>query len=240
VFRTSRAGRPSTGRLATLLVAAAAVLAGAGCDLFAEKVHRGRVIDQNTGEPVAGAIVTGRYFGGVSFGGSSCNRAESTVSDAQGWFELPLDPKAGPLLLEAFKRGYVRGSPTRYAVPRTPAAREWRISVQKWNEANTRADVVAYEPETYASEAAAKRASGEDVDVFVRKAPVDRNAHIKELWGYQKDCTGPPQSSDGLLPFLHEILKDQTELGDSSGIKSTQDWIELARNPRSSQRATPR
>ena len=223
-----------------LLIVAAVALAGAGCDLFAEKVHRGRVIDQDTGEPVAGAIVTGRYFGGISWGGSSCNRAESTVSDAQGRFELPLDPKAGPLLLEAFKRGYVRGNPTRYAVPKTPSAREWRISVQKWNETNSRATVVAYESETYASEAAAKRASGEDVDVFVRKAPADRDAHIKELWGYQKDCTGPPRSSDGLLPLLQEILKDQTELGDSSGIKSTQDWIELARNPRSSQRGAPR
>ena len=223
-----------------LLIVAAVALAGAGCDLFAEKVHRGRVIDQDTGEPVAGAIVTGRYFGGISWGGSSCNRAESTVSDAQGWFELPLDPKAGPLLLEAFKRGYVRGSRPRFAVPKNDGSGQWQVTFQKWDEANTRVETVTFGPEVYPSEAAAKAASGQDSDVFVRRAPADRNAHVKELWGYQKDCTGPPQSSDGLLPFLQEILKDQTDLGDSSGIKSTQDWIELARNPRSSQRGAPR
>ena len=223
-----------------LLIVAAAALAGAGCDLFAEKVHRSRVIDQDTGEPVAGAIVAGRYFGGISWGGSSCNRAESTVSDAQGWFELPLDPKAGPLLLEAFKRGYVRGSRPRFAVPKNDGSGQWQVTFQKWDEANTRVETVTFGPEVYPSEAAAKAASGQDSDVFVRRAPADRNAHVKELWGYQKDCTGPPQSSDGLLPFLQEILKDQTDLGDSSGIKSTQDWIELARNPRSSQRGAPR
>ena len=223
-----------------LLIAAAMVLAGAGCDLFAEKVHRGQVIDQDTGEPVAGAIVAGRYFGGISFGGSSCNRAESTVSDAQGWFELPLDPKAGPLLLEAFKRGYVRGSRPRFAVPKNDGSGQWQVTFQKWDEANTRVETVTFGPEVYPSEAAAKAASGQDSDVFVRRAPADRNAHVKELWGYQKDCTGPPQSSDGLLPFLQEILKDQTELGDSSGIKSTQDWIELARNHRSPERGASR
>ena len=219
---------------------AAVAMAGTGCDLFAEKVHRGRVIDQDTGEPVAGAIVTGRYFGGVSWGGSSCNRAESTVSDAQGWFELPLDRKAGSLHLEAFKRGYVRGSRTRLAVPKKDSRGEWQVSVQKWNEANTMVETVTIEPGIYRSEAAAKAASGEDVDVFVRRAPADRDAHIRELWGYQKDCPGPTRSSEGLVPFLQEILKDQTELGDASGIKSTHQWIELARTPAPSTRSTPR
>ncbi|MCC6193722.1 MAG: hypothetical protein IT518_04565 [Burkholderiales bacterium] len=223
-----------------MLLVAAAVLAGAGCDLFAEKVHRGRVIDQDTREPVPGAIVSGRYFGGVSWGGSSCNRAESTVSDAQGWFELPLDPKSGPLLLEGFKRGYVRGNRPLYAFPKKDGSGEWQVSIQKWNEASTKVETVTIAPEVYPSEAAAKAASGQDRDVFVRKAPADRDAHIRELWGYQKDCTGPPRSSDGLVPFLQEILKDQTELGDASGITSTNEWIEMARNPPPSTRGTAR
>jgi len=226
--------------LSLALMVAAAVLAGAGCDLFAEKVHRGRVIDQDTREPVAGAIVSGRYFGGVSWGGSSCNRAESTVSDAQGRFELPLDPKAGSLHLEAFKRGYVRGSRPRLAVPKKDGRGEWQVSVQKWNEANTMVEAVTIEPEVYRSEAAAKAASGEDVDVFVRRAPADRDAHIRELWGYQKDCPGPTRTSEGLVPFLQEILKDQTELGDASGIKSTHQWIEMARTPAPATRGAPR
>ncbi len=230
MFRTSRAGRSSAGRLGTLLIAAAAVLAGAGCDFFAEKVHRGRVIDQDTGEPVAGAIVAGRYVGGISFGGSSCNRAESTVSDAQGWFELPLDPKAGPLLLEAFKRGYVRGNPTRYAMPKTPSSREWRISVQKWNETNTRANVVAYEPETYPSEAAAKAVSGEDRDVFVRRAPESREQLLIALRMYQDDCAGPPRISAGLLPLSEAILSQQIEMGEDEGaLDITRRRVERAR-----------
>lgn len=230
MFRLSRAGRPPTGRLAMLLIAAAMVLAGAGCDLFAEKVHRGQVIDQDTGEPVAGAIVAGRDFGGISFGGSSCNRAESTVSDAQGWFELPLDPKAGPLLLEAFKRGYVRGNPTRYAVPKTPSASEWRISVQRWNEANSSANVVAYEPETYPSEAAAKAASGEDRDVFVRRAPESREQLLRALRMYQDDCAGPPRISPGLLPLSEAILSQQIEMGEDEGaLDITRRRVERAR-----------
>lgn len=209
---------------------AAVAMAGTGCDLFAEKVHRGRVIDQDTGEPVAGAIVTGRYFGGVSWGGSSCNRAESTVSDAQGWFELPLEAKAGSLHLEAFKRGYVRGSPTRYAVLNHERPREWRISVQKWNEANTTAKTVSIEPEIYRSEAAAKAASGEDVDVFVRRAPVAREQYMRELRLYQDDCAGPPKISIGLLPLSEAILSQQIELGEDDGaLDITRRRVERAR-----------
>ena len=101
-------------------------------------------------------------------------------------------------------------------------------------------EAVTIEPEVYRSEAAAKAASGEDVDVFVRRAPADRDAHIRELWGYQKDCPGPTRTSEGLVPFLQEILKDQTELGDASGITSTNEWIEMARNPPPSTRGTAR
>lgn len=216
--------------LAQALVVAAAVLAGTGCDLFAEKVHRGRVIDQDTGEPVAGAIVSGRYFGGVSWGGSSCNRAESTVSDAQGWFELPLDPDAGPLLLEGFKRGYVRGNLPRFAFLNNVWTREWRVSAQKWNETNTKVESVTIEPEVYRSEAAAKAASGQDLNVFMRKALEGREQIRRELRRYQDDCAGPPKTSVGLLPLSEAILSQQIELGEDEGaLDITRRRVERAR-----------
>ena len=230
MFRSSHAGRPSTARLAVLLIVAAVALAGAGCDLFAEKVHRSRVIDQDTGEPVAGAIVAGRYFGGISWGGSSCNRAESTVSDAQGWFELPLDPKAGPLLLEAFKRGYVRGSRPRFAVPKNDGSGQWQVTFQKWDEANTRVETVTFGPEVYPSEAAAKAASGQDSDVFVRRAPESRDRLLVALRMYQDDCAGPPRTSTGLLPLSEAILSQQIELGEDEGaLDITRRRVERAR-----------
>ncbi len=207
---------------------AAAALAVAGCDLAGETAQRGRVIDQDTGEPVAGAIVVGRYMGGISWGGSSCNRAESAVSDAQGWFELPVDEKAGSIEKEAYKRGYARGNRTRVAVLMNPWTREWRIAVQRWNEGGQRAERVAVEPERYWFESSAKAASGELVNVYLRRSIGTREGRIQELRGHQKNCAGPPRSSDGIVPFLEEILKEQMELGDSDGIKSTRDWIRLS------------
>ena len=118
-----------------LVVTAFALLVG-GCDLSGERMQRGRVLDQDTGEPIAGAIVVGRYMGGISWGGSSCNRAESAVSDAQGWFELPVDRKDGTPLMEAYKRGYDRGNSTRHAYLENAWTREWRILVQRWDETN--------------------------------------------------------------------------------------------------------
>ena len=138
-----------------LAVTVFALLVG-GCDLSGERMQRGRVLDQDTGEPIAGAIVVGRYMGGISWGGSSCNRAESAVSDAQGWFELPVDRKDGTPLMEAYKRGYDRGNPTQACIPgRIAWTREWRVSVQKWNDSQHAAEIVRVEPEVYRTEAAA-------------------------------------------------------------------------------------
>jgi len=207
----------------------ALVVVAAGCDLMGEQVPRGRVIDQDTGEPIAGAIVVGRYMGGISWGGSSCNRAESAISDAQGWFELPVDDKAGSIHKEAYKRGYDRGNPSRIAVLTNPWTREWRISVQKWNASNTNAtEIVGFEPERYWLESSAKSASGELVNVYLRRSKGSPEERIRELRGFQKSCAGSPRRSDGLLPLLEEILKEQVELGDVDGIKSTRDWVRLS------------
>ena len=96
--------RKNVGRLGWQAMVVA-LLAGllAGCSDSAPPqptVKRGQVIDQDTEKPIPGVIVVGTYEGSRGFeGASSCNRVESAVSDEDGWFTLPLDPNAGPVLL---------------------------------------------------------------------------------------------------------------------------------------------
>ncbi len=189
--------------------------AAAGCEPAAEpeRMQRGRVIDQDTGEPIAGAIVVGRYMGGMSWGGSSCNRAESAVSDAQGWFELPVDPKSGSMLKEAYKRGYDRGNTNRSAFQKGGSS-NWAVMVLKWDAANGRAEMVRIEPELYASEAEALAASGEKANAFLRRSGGDRQERLTQLRLYQDDCAGPPRTTAGLAPFVERILAEQIELGE--------------------------
>lgn len=211
------------------MVTAMAALALGGCDLFGESVHRGRVIDQDTGEPVAGAVVAGRYMGGLNWGGMSCNRAESAVSDAQGWFELPIDPREGEPLMEAYKRGYDRGYPNRHAMLKNRWTREWRVAVLKWSDGNAKAEIVREEPEVYRTESSALAASGERRDVFVRRSKAAGADRLNELHGFQKHCQGPPRASDGMRPFLEAILSEQVELGDrEDAIAITQRALEYS------------
>ena len=207
-----------SGSSAARLASVALVLLVGGCDLLGENSQRGQVLDQDTGEPIAGAIVVGRYMGGGSWAGSGCNRAESAVSDAQGWFELPVDRKDGTPMMEAYKRGYDRGNPARYAFLKSAWTREWRISVQKWNDSNTQATQVGIEPEIYRTEATAKAASGEDVNVHLRKSRGIHEERLRQLRVFQDDCAGHPRSSVGLVPFIEGILSEQMELGESEDV----------------------
>lgn len=214
-----------------------ALLVG-GCELSGEQMQRGRVLDQDTGEPVAGAIVVGRYMGGISWGGSSCNRAESVVSDAQGWFELPVDRKDGTPMMEAYKRGYDRGNGVRYAFLKNAWTREWRISVQKWDDSNTVATQTSVEPEVYRTEATAKAASGESVNVYLRKSRGSREERLRQLRLFQDDCAGGPRTTVGLVPFIEGILSEQKELGEREDVLDiTRRRLERARDHNS---PTPR
>lgn len=213
----------------TLPWLAASFAALAGCDLAGESVHRGRVIDQDTGEPVAGAIVAGRYMGGLNWGGMSCNRAESAVTDAQGRFELPIDPREGTPLMEAYKHGYDRGGPHRHAILKTEWPREWRVVVLKWSNGNATPEIASEEPGIYRTQSAALEASGEKRDVFVRRSRSVGAERLKELHGFQKHCQGPPHVSDGMKPFLEAILREQVELGDrEDAIAITQRALEYS------------
>src|SRR4249920_10951 len=132
-----------------LLAAMLAVIVGACAAEKPPTESRGRVNDQETGQGIAGAIVFGRYMGSIAWGGGACNRVESTVSDQDGWFALPLDPDSGPILLEAYHRDYVHGNATKYAFVEDLSRSIWKVKVVKWDEANRYAKIVAIEPTAY-------------------------------------------------------------------------------------------
>jgi hypothetical protein len=219
-----------SGSSAARLASLALVLLVGACDLLGEKSQRGQVLDQDTGEPIAGAIVVGRYMGGGAWAGSGCNRAESAVSDAQGWFELPVDRDAGPVLKEAYKRGFDRGKPARVAELFNYYTREWRVKVLQWDESNRNGKIVRIEPEVYRFESTAKRASGEGVNVYVRRTNGNREDRVMSLRLFQVDCAGPPRSTAGLVPFIEAILREQEELQDvPAALDSSRYFLESAR-----------
>src|SRR5438552_3150936 len=59
----------------------------------------------------------------------------------------------------------------------------------------------------------------------------DRLKRVQELWRLEgaTSCGAPPRTSQGLVPFLEAILKEQVELGDSAAkIDATNDRLRWA------------
>ncbi|MDR1530451.1 MAG: hypothetical protein LBS40_08700 [Burkholderiales bacterium] len=77
---------------------------------------RVQVVDISTKQPIADAIVVGRYDGPDGRGGITCFASESAVTDENGYAYLPNDRdervrgdknwRRGPRLVSAYKRGY--------------------------------------------------------------------------------------------------------------------------------------
>lgn len=193
-------------------------------------MYRGRVIDQDTGAGVPGAIVVARYMGGGSWGGSGCNRAESVVSDQDGWFAFPTNSRAGIIVTEAYKRGFWRGQPNRNPMPDPEEREKWRLAIIKWNASNTRETMVGVEPGIYYSREHAERESGIRVNVYMRQFNPDREERMDQLRTFQGDCAGGPRVSLGLVPALEAILEEEIELGQTgSAIAITRRWLERAK-----------
>jgi hypothetical protein len=221
---------PRRWRQLALALAGAAFASAVWLHLTTPTETRGRVVDQDTNEPIAGAIVVARYFGGISWGGSSCNRAESAISDADGWFTFPIDAAAGGTLMEAYKRGYDRGNPSRAVYPDKALPGKWRISILKWSEDNMDGRSIGQEPEIYSSEEAAQAASGRLTNVYLRKSSGSREARLRMLHIFQTGCGGPAKTTPGLAPFIEAILAEQIELNDQeSAIGATRRFLEWAR-----------
>jgi hypothetical protein len=188
---------------------------------------RGRVIDQETGEAIPGAIVVAQYLGSIAWGGGACNRVESAIADERGEFSVPLDKRFGPLSMEAYKRGYVYGGQGRYAVKLKDDA--WQVWVaKKWDKGKV--TEVDKEPTIYRTEREAKEASREDKDVYLKKSRGTREQRLMELSGLagQAICGGGA-IIHGPFEFLDAIYQEQLELGDrEDGLRHTRSIAEMA------------
>jgi hypothetical protein len=179
---------------------------------------RGRVIDQDTGQPIAGAIVVGRYTGSRGFEGStSCNFVESAVSDQDGWFTMPIDSRYGQPLMEAYHQGYRWGRSTRWAQRAADGdLAHWQVQVVKWNPEVTRGTLVRYEPTIYFSEPDAIAASRQYMDVYLKSFNGTREARLDELHRLTNAgiCGGRRGTTAGPRPFFEAIYAEEVKLAD--------------------------
>jgi hypothetical protein len=192
------------------------------------KEKRGRVIDQDTNQGIAGAIVVATYEGSVFWGGSSCNRVESAISDAQGWFYLPTDDRSGVMLMEAYHKDYVHGRTTRHA-DYDPDKDQWDVIHLQW-QPNGKAKIIGQDAKSYKTEGEALDASGEKRDVYLMKVQGDRERRLFELHRLTMSCAGRPRTSAGLVPLLTALLAEQESLGDrAESLRNTRDSLEYAK-----------
>jgi len=98
--QTSHSGTKLNGSVRGFLLICTTLLA-AGCCLLCPKpiedwpAEGGLVVDADTGEPLAGAYVTGRWEG-HAYGESVCFHAESMRTDSDGRFVFPAWHNTGP------------------------------------------------------------------------------------------------------------------------------------------------
>jgi hypothetical protein len=191
--------------------------------------HRGRVIDVETGQGIAGAIVVAKYMGSRGFeGASSCNRVESAVSDQDGWFDLPDDARAGPRLMEAYHPNYVPGYRARYAVG--ISEHEWQVWAQKRDD-NDKVVSINEESQVYPSKVAAQAVSREWIDLYMKRFRGTREQRLSELdrLVVQGVCVAGPRTTEGALSFARAILYEQRALSASEGsLKQSADILKYA------------
>ena len=197
-------------------------------------VNRGQVIDQDTEQPIVGVIVIGIYRGSRGFeGATSCNRVETAISDAKGWFTLPLDPAAGPLYMEGYHRDYRHGYPIRIptcGIDSDP--NKCDIWVQRRDDNDTVVSVVK-EPTVYHGRPEAAKAARYYEDLYMKRFNGTRAQRGLELSRLESatSCLAPPKTSRGLIPFLEGILQEQIILRESSdAIRITNERLQSARD----------
>jgi len=191
------------------------------------------VIDQDDGTPIPGAIVVATWRGTFGIhGAQACNRIESYVSGADGSFRTPNDSKFGTVIVGAYKKGYERGNSPKSAQAATDGNyRHAQVYHYRWNETNTRGEIVSVEPKIYKSKEQALQVSRENLDAFLRKSSKDRAGRLEELHRMQIEgsCGGVTLSTAGAIPFFKAIYEEQVELGDSPNeLESTMRYIRMA------------
>jgi hypothetical protein len=219
---------------AVLAIGILAVLAN-GCSRAAVPLpteSRGRVVDQDTGMPIAGALVVGKYMGSIAWAGASCDRIESAVSDQEGWFTIPTDSNGKPPFMEAYSRGYGRGKGPRRATNGAEGDLEkWQVEVFLWDANNRQGKLVSTESTIYRSKREAEEASREWKDVYLRRFKGGREEHLMELRRLVNGgiCGGGPHTSSGPIEFLETIHGEQIALDESqSQLARTRDVIDIA------------
>ncbi len=141
-----------------------------------------RVLDADTFEGIADAIVLAEYkaFGPMGSGGVSCHLGETTVSDKDGWFTLPLDPdpRSGMPILQAYHRGYMWAFSPRF--PLCERFDRCRIGVGKWD---TDRHMVSYysESEIFPNHEAAEKASRYWIDPYLKRVDMVPSERLEEL-----------------------------------------------------------
>jgi hypothetical protein len=218
--------------VAPVVAAAAFICVIVSCSLsdLVERTSVGHVLDQDTGAPIPGAIVVGRYEG-LANGSQACNRLESAVSDANGAFVFPLDESTGALIVAGYHRDYVRGKATRHAMQTDLAnLKKWQVVTVQWDESGN-GRVVATEPTVYASEKAALNVSGEFRDVYLKRRQLNREDRLNELqvWMGEASCVGFSKVSVGAVPFYRAILDEQLALAASpADVAFTRGFLDAA------------
>ena len=228
------------GRQLTVAATLLSMLLMIGCNAAppppVQAESRGRVIDEETGQGIAGAIVVGRYMGSIAWAGTSCDRIESATADQDGWFAIPNDSDGKAPFLEAYHRGYGRGYNLRYAVGLSAEPPQWQVWQARRDEHAVVVSVVK-EPTIYRSEREAQEASRQWRDISLRPFKGTREERLMSL-SVQSGagiCGGGAQTTAGPIEFLEAIYREQIELNDDpSHLAGTREDIEMA------QRATAR
>ena len=225
----------SIRQLRLMLALGIVVLVANGCSRAEPPLpteNRGRVIDQDTGLPIAGALVVGKYMGSIAWAGASCDRIESAVSDDQGWFTIPTDSIGKPPFMEAYSPGYGRGKGPRFATNGAQGHLDkWEVEVFVWDEANRLGKYASTEPTIYRSKREAQEASREWKDVYLRRFKGTREERIMDLsiLSGGGSCGGGAQTSSGPVDFLEAIYQEQVALNASEGrLELTRSTIRLA------------
>lgn len=184
-----------------------------------QAIERGRVIDRDTGKPIPFAAVAATYMGSVAYRGSGCNRVEGVVADAEGWFVLPKDAQAGPIMKEAYSRGYGPATSPRYATNLVAGdPNKWIVAIGEWDPVAKHMNTVRQEPTVYRTKAAAAVASRQFLDIYMTRfigTPSERLMELQRLAG-AAICGGGPQTTKGPIEFLDAIYREQVELGASA------------------------
>lgn len=200
-------------RALLVFLLAAPILAGCAEREFEPADVRGRVIDQDTQQGIPGAVVIATYEGSFgAHGASACNRIESAIADDQGWFELPVDHRAGARVLHAYHRDYVRGRPLRLAMQVAEHPGKWSVVVVQPSADNKSSSPVRVEPQVYKTRMAAKAASRENSDAYMKRVAMTDSDRQYVLQGLAVDslCAGGPQSTAGGVTLVDALLDEAT------------------------------